>query len=377
MTRKIKILHSKGHLYRGGIEGWLHEVARRLDPEHFEHHVMVWTDAEEPYTADFRSAGVHVHSFPMYKNPARFWNEFNRFVRATGPFDILHTHGTHYHGFVMLVAKLAGIPVRVAHSHSDIRVMLKQSGLPYKVYAAVGNRLLRSLATAGIAVSTPAAEAMFGPSWGNDARWKIQPCGIDLTPFAIAPDLTLRDELGIPAGRFVIGHVGRFEPVKNHQFILDIAEELVPLCDNAHFLLVGDGSLRGQFIRDIENRNLTSRFTLLQDCRTVPKHMISAMDAFVFPSLHEGLGIVSIEAQAAGLPCLMSTNVPAEAAFDCSLGRRLSLDNGAAHWAAALAELPRRASVPDPARRDRFEQSEFNITHSTAKLALFYESLTA
>ena len=367
-----RVLHSVGHLARGGVETWLYEIVRRLGPDRFEHHALVWTDEPEAFTAEFRDAGVWVHAMPDYKNPVSFARNFRRLLRSQGPFDILHTHGTHFHGFVMLLAKSHGIAVRLAHSHTDIRPVLAHAGRGYRAYAAAGHRAIRMLATGGFGVSEAAAASMFGPFWRSDPRWDILHCGIDLAPFAEAPDPSLRQALGIPAGRFVVGHVGRFEPQKNHGFILDIAAELARRGQDAHFLLIGDGSMRAAFEAMLERQGLASRFTILPDCRTVPRHMTSAMDRFILPSLYEGLPLVAVEAQAAGLPCLIATGVSGEAALDRVLTRRLALDAGAPAWTEALLELPERTFTLDTDLRARFARSSFNIERSASRLARSY-----
>jgi glycosyltransferase involved in cell wall biosynthesis len=378
MTPKIdrlRVLHSVGHLLRGGIERWLYEIVRTLDRERYEHHIMVWTDQDEAFTAEFRNAGVKIHVINNYKNPIQFSRGFNRLVKSDGPFDILHTHGTQFMGFIMLVAKNAGIRNRLAHSHTDIVPFLYDKGRGYRAYAAIGHRAIRTLATAGLACSNLAAISMFGENWQSDARWGTLLCGFDLTPFAEPPDHSLRAALRIPPGSFVVGHVGRFEDQKNHKFLFEVAVQLINYHQNVHFLLIGDGSLRNSFIESIKQKNLGPYFTMLQDCRTVPQHMMSAMDAFVFPSVYEGLGIVAIEAQAAGLPCLMSTAVPEEAVFIPTLAQRIPLAAGASAWAQALLCLPRRVDPSDIGLRNWFEQSAFNIKQSASSLASTYDRI--
>ena len=374
---KIRILHSVGHLLRGGIEHWLYEVVRRLDPECFEHHVMVWTDAEEAFTAEFRAAGALVLPCLNHANPLLFARNLGRLLAAHGPYDVLHTHGTHYHGYVMLLARLHGIPARVAHSHNDISSVLRAAGLPYRAYAAAGHAGIRNLATAGLAVSDLAAASMFGPAWRSDPRWRRLFCGIDLEPFTQAPDPGLRETLGIPAGRFVVGHVGRFERAKNHAFILDVAAALIARRPEAHFLLLGEGGLRDGFVAELERRGLTPHFTLIRYTRSLEAQMIGAMDAFIFPSLHEGLALSAVMAQAAGLPCLFSDAVSPEVVVNPALVRILPLPDGAAAWAEAILDMPHRIDSRDPDLRRLFSESDFNLAGAMTSLAAFYRDVAA
>ena len=371
--RKCRILHSVGHLLRGGIENWLFEVVRHLDPARYEHTVLVWTDEDEACSQEFRSAGVAVLPCLNHRNPVLFARNLQKLLEEHGPYDLLHTHGTHYHGYVMLLGLIFGIRVRMAHSHTDIGPVLRRSGLLYRTYAAIGHRALRGLATRGLGVSEFAAVSMFGANWRDDPRWGLLYCGIDLEPFDHQANPSLRTNLGIPEGRFVVGHVGRFEEQKNHAFLLELAVELFRKRSDTQFLLIGDGPLRPAFVDEVATRGLASRFTFVPDCRAVPDYMISAMDGFVFPSIYEGLPLVTIEAQAAGLPCLISDCITREAVVNTPFVRQLSLDLGSAAWAEAVCNMPERINNQDHHLREMFVQSPFNIERCVNDLARIYE----
>jgi glycosyltransferase involved in cell wall biosynthesis len=376
--RKVRVLHSVGHLARGGIENWLYQMVQRLDPERFEHHVLVWTEEEEAFTAQFRAVGARVLPCTGHTRPHRLAANFARLLREHGPYDVLHAHGSHGHAFVMLFAALAGIRARVAHSHCDVRPVLREAGPAYRLYAAIGNRLMRSLLTVGAAVAVEAAESLFGKAWSSDPRIRILHCGIDMRPFHDAPDPELRVRLGIPAGRAVIGHVGRFEEQKNHAFLLDIAAAAAERGSPLHFLLIGDGSLRPGFIATMRARGLADRFTLVDDCPTIPAHMIGAMDCFVCPSLFEGLPLVLMEAQAAGLPCVVSEGLSRDVGQHTDLIRRLPLERGAAAWAETLEAMPaQRIDSRDPVLRQRMDRCSFNVETSAAGLSVLYDAALA
>lgn len=368
---RTRILHSVGHLHRGGIEGWLHHVVRLQPKEEFEHHVLVWTAEEEHFTQDFRDAGATVLPLPDYRNPLALRAGLRRILARHGPYHILHTHGTFYHGLVMLLCAEAGVPARIAHSHTDVRPVLARAGRVYRTYAALGHGLIRRLATSGLAVSRPAAVSMFGPHWQDDPRWRIHYCGIDVEAFARPADPRVERSLGLPQGKRIVGGVGRFEAQKNHAFLVDVAAELARDGAPVHFLLVGDGSLREAFDAEVRRRGLTHMFTVVPESREVPQ-LLSRMDAFAFPSLYEGLGLAAVEAQAAGLPVVLSENVPDEAIVDPVRVRRIPLAAGAAAWARALAELCETGRRDDAAFREALAASPFNVANSAARLAGIY-----
>jgi glycosyltransferase involved in cell wall biosynthesis len=204
--------------------------------------------------------------------------------------------------------------------------------------------LIMRYTTHRIGVSQQAGQALFG-------RKPAKPCtllhyGMDFRPF-LQPESAdkVRQRLGIAPGRKVIGHVGRFVPVKNHAFIVEFFDRIVQSGVDAHLLLVGDGPLSPSVKAQIESRGLSQRCTFagLQP-DVVP--FFSAMDAFVLPSLWEGLPLVTFEAQAAGLPVVASTAVPEEIAAIPRLVERIPLSAGADGWAAALSRI-----LKEPSRR--------------------------
>lgn len=328
---RIKILHIMGHLLRGGIEIWLYQMIQRLDPLHFTHHILVRTDKEEAFTDSFRQAGVRIIPCLHFMNPFRFiWN-FARALRANGPYDIVHVHGISFSGLLcLLTARAMGVRCVIVHSHNDLRPLLKASSCWYRAYSRFVSFFYRRIPDLGFACSEPAAESLFGKNWRHKRRFRLLYYGIDFAPFAAPPDRKLRKRLGIPEDAFVVGHVGRFHEQKNHAFLLDVAQEVVRRAANIHFLLIGDGPLREQVTAEIALCGLTGSFTIVPDTTLVASYMTGAMDSFILPSRYEGLGLVAVEAQAAGLPCLLSNRIPREATVDRSLVQVLSLN--AAAW---------------------------------------------
>jgi hypothetical protein len=149
--------------------------------------------------------------------------------------------------------------------------------------------------------------------------------------------------LGIPEDAYVIGHVGRFQEQKNHRFLVNIAERLCDLEPKAVFLLVGDGPLRPEIEELVKVRDLQERVIFVGVRNDVPRIMKGAMDCFVLPSLYEGLPLVLLEAQVAGLHCVVSDTVSSEGDLDKAAVTRLSLSTSPNNWAAQLRKASSRS----------------------------------
>jgi glycosyltransferase involved in cell wall biosynthesis len=198
-----------------------------------------------------------------------------------------------------------------------------------------------------------------------------------LSPFVreVLPSL-VRQEWNIPADAWVIGHVGRFEPQKNHDFLVRVAAEVVRQKPNTYLVLVGQGSLRSQVEQQVETLKIGDRVIFTGPRSDIAAILLGCFDAFIFPSIHEGLGVVLVEAQAAGLPCLASDVVPIEADVVPNLVRRLPLEQSPVEWAHTLlthVQNTPRKSVQETL--PSLKQSPFNMENSVPLLEALYSEL--
>ncbi|MEG4841154.1 glycosyltransferase family 1 protein [Microcoleus sp. B9-D4] len=373
--RPIRILHVVGGMNRGGVETWLMNVLRHIDRDRFQMDFVVNTEKPCPYDAEARSLGSKI--IPCL-NPAKPWlyaRNFKRILREYGPYDIVHSHVHHFSGYVLYLAKQAGVQIRVAHSHNDTSAIDAKAGFHRRLYLTLTKWLIDRYATIGLAASCQVVEVLFNQTWKTDSRCRILYCGVDLTPFRdIVDSVAVRAELGIPADAFVIGHVGRFEEQKNHRFLIDIVAEIAKREPNIHLLLIGDGSLRSEIQQKVIQNGLVNRVTFAGLRPDIPQLMLGAMDLFLLPSIHEALGLVLIEAQAAGLPCVFSDVVPEEANVVKPLVRQVSLSHSASDWAEAVISARSGASAITQADTlPVLENSHFNIAVSLQKLTEVYE----
>lgn len=373
MNRPIRVLHVLGRLDRGGVETWLMHLMRQAKRSELEMDVCALSRNPAPahYDAEFQQLGGVIHRCPQGRNLLDFSRRFRKLLESQ-KYDIVHSHVHYFSGFILREAAKCGVPVRISHSHTDRRQVPGEQRWYRRLYIRLMRRWLYRYATRGFACSDAGGRSLWGENWKSDARWRTLYCGIDLSPFANhVPNPSLRSELGIPEGATVWGHVGRFTPVKNHEFLVKLFAEARKKDDSLHLLLVGDGPLRPQ-IELLAAQLQVSQFVYFAGLRSdVPAIMMDAMDLFVFPSHYEGLGLVVLEAQVARLPCVVSTGVPAEAFFENAPARRLSLHEPKENWVAACLELVKMPHCDNILAVA--EGSAFNITNSALSLARAYK----
>ena len=368
----MRVLHVVGEMNRAGTETWLMHVLRNIDRSKIQMDFLVHTDAACDYDDEIRSLGGRIFNFPHSKNPIRYGYLLWIFLTTGSSYNVIHSHVHHFSGFVMLVARLANVKVRITHSHSDSKKINKKSNFLRRGYVWLMEKFISHYSTRGLATSEIAAPSLFGDRWRDDKRWQVLYCGIDFSSFSAPIEKSkVRSDLKIPQDRFVLGHVGRFSPVKNHRFLLEMFQELKQLRQDVHLLMVGTGSELGNIRAAVVELGLQHYVTFTGSRDDVPKLMRSAMDIFVFPSLHEGLGLVVVEAQAASLRCIVSEAITEEVAINGVT--RLSLALGPTAWAEVVNS---ESSLVDSAVAANVNalSKKFSIQESIAGLSRIYES---
>jgi glycosyltransferase involved in cell wall biosynthesis len=347
MTRVLNVL---GGLNRGGAETWMIQVLHRMKDTGIQLDFLVHGDGPFHYQAEAEALGARVIVCRGLRFPPLYALNLMTILKKYGPYQVIHSHNHHFSGITLLVAAIVGVPVRVVQSHLDTRQVDAKAGTCRRIYTGVMKRLIWSCATVGTAVSKRAADALFPPDWREHGKWHVMLLGIDPQPFESPVDgESLRRELGIPAGVTVVGHVGRFEEQKNHTFLLRVAGEYLKRDPETIFLLVGDGPLRNDIENEARELGIAGQMRFAGVRTDVPVLMRGVMDIFVLPSLFEGLPLVLLEAQAAGLPCLLSDNIAEESDVAPLLIHRESLASSAACWAVRLQGLMKmRAATNSP-----------------------------
>jgi glycosyltransferase involved in cell wall biosynthesis len=371
--RPCRILHVVPRLERGGIETSLVQLLRIVDRQRYRMDFLTLNPEAGSQADEFRALGSRVFTAAPVRMPWRLGRDFEAILRHHGPYDVVQTH-THFSGgYLLRLARRHGVPWRIAHSRNDTRADEARRAWLRRPYVRLMRRWIRAHGNVRIAISRSAAQDLFGPEWERAGVHLIH-SGRDFAPYATpAPRAAVRAELGLAEDAFVLGHIGRFDWRKNHPFVVEVADEVFRRVPDARLLLIGDGRTRAEVEALVRDRGLTERVVFAGARDDVPRLVTGAMDGFVFPSHHEGLGLAVVEAQAAGLPCVLADALPEEIDVVPELVHRLPLDAPPAVWAERLLAA-HRAPRPAPAAAFRaVRASPFSLDATTARLCTIYD----
>jgi len=368
----IRILHIIFSV-TGGVGTFIRNVLKTRNPEEVTIDILCEQDIARSDADELRSLGGRVFPVLVRGKPMNFARQFSSVINAFGPYDIVHSHSIGYSGIAMVLAAAKGVPVRITHSHENYLKTPTWDSWRRRLLIFLTTIAARRYSTGRIAVSEESA-FMFGPSWRKDGNLIVLPCGIDFVPFENAIGLVFdRSRLELPENALVIGHIGRFVPVKNHKFIVLIFRELLQREPRAYLLLVGDGPLRSGVEAEVAKLGIDKHVIFTGDRNDVPDLLSGVVDVLLLPSHSEGVPLVTGEAQATGTPVVASTNVPPAAEFYQGGILRLDLSEPASVWADALLRAA-DAPVKTPSEAIALaKKSIFAMPRNMDVLMDFYE----
>ncbi|MFI3165985.1 MAG: glycosyltransferase family 1 protein [Bacillota bacterium] len=359
MEKPIRILQVFGRMDRGGAESMIMNIYRNIDRSKVQFDFVVHTDDKCHFDEEIYSLGGKIHHVPKYtiKNHFSYKKAWNDFFKRQYEYKIIHGHMYSIASIYLKIAKKHGLTT-IAHSHntsdgSGISAIIKAIyRLPIKRYADYK-----------FACGTLAGQWLYK---NND--FKVINNSIEINKYKYNSDIAsqYRNELGLEH-KFIIGHVGRFNHQKNHEFLIDIFYEIQKKRDDAVLLLVGDGELRSMIEEKTRSLGILEKviFTGIRD--DVP-NLMQAMDVFLFPSHYEGLPVVLVEAQATGLQCVVSDVITDE--IDILNLCRVSLNKNAEEWAECLLSIDSKKERE--LCNDKIAKAGYDIKISSAELEKFY-----
>ncbi len=355
----VRVLHCVVGMNYGGYEAFIMNVYRNIDRTKIQFDFLASFPGS--YDDEIRQLGGRIYYIPFItqKGPIAYQKNLNKFFKEHKEYTIVHSHMDKISGSIMVAANKANIPTRIAHSHN----IANEGGILYHIVKDFYGLFVEPNCNFRFACSPEAAQWMF-----KDKRsaCTVVYNGIDIKKYFPDTDVrnNIRKELGVQ-NNFVVGHVGRFSQQKNHDFLIDIFREIKNLRSDAKLLLVGTGDLEYTIKEKVANLGLTDDVIFYGTTNKVYEVM-QAIDSFVLPSLFEGLGIVLIEAQSAGLYCTASSEVPQLAKITDNM-QFLPLSESAQSWAKAILDKQRTETD-----KNQLLESDFNIEKTAQFLQNFY-----
>ena len=364
----IRILHVLGGLDRGGAETMVMNLYRAIDKTKVQFDFITHTNRCQAYTEEIEKLGGKIYYFPKFKgiNYFQLKGIWKKFFKDHPEYKILHSHVRSYASLYLPLAKKAGLKT-IIHSHSTSN----GKGLG-SVVKRIMQYPLRWQADYFFGCSKEAGAWLFGDKIVNSPKYHILQNAIDTEQYKFNPEIRkqYREEFGLGDKKTFI-HVGRFHPAKNHAFLLKVFAEIHKQDANTILLLAGDGELRPEIEKQIDELNLKNDILLLGSRSDVPKLLMSA-DCFLFPSVWEGFGMVAVEAQATGLPCICSDAIPqsVKVTEQCVF---ISTENAQTWAGKALAFALNANKLPRNAIQSVIDNG-FDIKKSSEKLCSFYQA---
>ena len=374
MGEKVKVLYFIDRMLRGGIQTFVIENMKHMDKNKVQIDYLLLDDGVEYELEDtLRKMGSNVYKLKgvWLRKPTDYFNYFKKideFFSQHNDYKVVHLHSSSKNFYILKSAKKYGIPVRIAHSH-NIGFQSKN-----KLEIMIGNLfkpLLKKYATDYFACAYLAGEWLFGKKAVKNGKVRVIHNAVEYEKFKFNEEkrIKIRNSLNIN-DKLVIGNVGRFSEQKNHEFLIDIFSEIHKKNNMSTLMLIGKGEKEEQIRKKVKDLGLENDVIFMGFCDNV-NELMWAMDIFLMRSLHEGLPVVGIDAQAAGLPCFMSKHVITDEVKITRLVKFIELKQSPEKWAEEIlnSDLNRKNTKAE------IEQAGYLIMDTAKELENFYRNV--
>ena len=326
----LRVVQVMGNMNGGGVEQVVMNYYRNVDRSRVQFDFLVTDSSTLVPCVEMEALGGRVFTVPAYGHVRHFCDTCYDLFRSHPEWQIVHAHMNALNVFPLSAAAHSRIPVRISHSHSTAGKGETVKNVVKALLKTQANRY----PTHRFACSRFAGEWLFGKS----VPFEVMYNAIDLDKFFFSAEgrVQARADLGLVGGQVAIGHVGRFMTQKNHGFLIDAFARACQKRDDLVLLCVGSGEAMIHMKNSVAERGLANKVRLLGQRDDVDR-LYQAFDAFVLPSLYEGLGLVGVEAQAAGLPCFLSDTITRE--VNVTRACRFLPINDPQVWAEAFCSL--------------------------------------
>lgn len=361
----IRVASVIGRYIGGGVEAVTINYYRNIDKSKVQLDFICDEDSTNIPYEEIEEMGGKIIIIPSYSKPFKYHKELKRVLKE-GNYKIIHSNINTLSVFSLFAAKCAGVPVRIAHSHSTTNKKEKKKNLMKQVLRPFS----KVFATDYMCCSELAGRWLFGDKEYDKGNVYLLNNAIDLDKFKYNETLRKkkRKELGIKDDTLVIGHIGRFVAQKNHDFLIDIFNEIHKKNNNSVLLLAGQGPLMDDVKDKVKELNLEDSVKFLGQ-RNDANELYQAFDVFLLPSLYEGLPVVGVEAQASGLLCYLSDDMTKETKV-LDITKFMSLNNTPKEWANNILDDVKKYKRIDTSKE--MTAKNFNIKEEAKKLEEYY-----
>lgn len=370
MEKKKEILHIVGGMNIGGTETMLMNLYRKVSKD-VRFHFISYYEKEAYYDREIESLGGKVIRItsPNKVGMVNSIRELCMVIRENGPYEAVHAHTLFNCGIAMIAAQICGVKVRISHAHTNLD---NDMSFIRKVYISLMRGIIKIFSTNYLACSDDAGKYLFGQGITKNKNYIKLPNYIDYLKFLNCKESNIRKELGINESDIVVGHIGTFKASKNHSFLIDTINSMIKENKNVRCILVGDGELRNEMESKCRNLGIEDRFYFL-GLREDTEKILNSLDLFIFPSIYEGLGLVMLEAQACGLPCLVSKAIQPEADLRLGLVEKIELKAGEKVWSKEALKLIGRKDKNEKLIKEAFKNKRYDLENIVDTLLKVYK----
>ena len=369
MTRVLEVTYGFGY---GGIRAFIMNYLKYLDKKKFEVDIYVFGAESSPFTRQVEQMGVRIFFEPEnnVRNIPRFIHQLRTFMHDNGPYDVVHANNNLISAWVLLAAKMEGVPIRLSHSHST-----DHFGRSWKqdAYSYLRRFMIDRLATKKLACGQLAGETMYG----KHARFEVVANGISVERFMHRDEKRikeLRSQFNIPSGSKIYANITRMDPQKNHLFAVEVFREIHKIEPRSIFLYGGVIPKISPTVDVVKAK--IEEYGLTEFCRfTGPvmdvEQLYHLTDLWIYCSAYEGLPFGPIELQAASVPVIASDVITKEIDLGLGLIYFLSLDDRPEKWAELAVNISKE-KLPEATIVDAFNKHHFDIRQGVRRLEAIY-----
>ncbi len=370
--KKIRIAEFVGGMNCGGTETMLMNVFRNIDREKYEMHFIENISEKCWYDDEILSMGGKIIKIKTSKaNITKYVRELIR-VFKENKYEVVHSHTYLHSGLVMYAAKKAGVKIRISHSHSNMDTI--KNDIKYKIKKLFMQRLILKYSSKIVACSKEAGISLFGKKFEKKGIILHNPVEIKkIDSINIEQVKQIKEKLSISDNKkqIILGHVGRFIPIKNHKFLIDIAKKMHSMNIEFKLLCLGDGEKFNEIKELVKKYNLEDYVVMTGNVKNVYDYM-SIMDVFLMPSLYEGLPLTAIEAQASGVNCILSDNISKETDIGLGIVKFLSLNN-IENWVNQILIISKKKKLDKKIIKEKIVETKYDTDSVIKELEKLYK----